>query len=146
MAANLPLTDDQRIKLLQIPTTIGRLRFEFELLKKCLYLCCVGCGAKISTREDIFPMSVEGPLQNYVNTYGFVHETLTVHHASNLTLHGTSSTEQSWFPGYSWTICNCSECGHHIGWKFMSMKKTRPEYFWGISRSNIKPQAAPRLF
>ncbi|XP_053206899.1 protein cereblon-like [Panonychus citri] len=140
VAANLPLPDDQRVELLKIPTTIGRLRYEYDLLQKCLFLCCIQCGSKICSREDIFSMSVEGPLQNYVNSNGHVHETLTVHRVSGLALVGRSSTQQSWFPGYSWTICECSNCGHHIGWKFMSVKSTRPEYFWGISRASIVPK------
>lgn len=144
VAANLPLSDDQRIKLLQIPTTIERLRCECDFLKKCLYLCCISCGSKISTREDIFPMNSCGPMQNYVNRAHQVFETLTVYQATNVTSWGTPSTEASWFPGYAWTFCNCSECGHHLGWKFLALKKVRPEYFWGLARVNIKPQAAPR--
>lgn len=142
LAGNLPLSDEQRVELLKIPTTIGRLKFEYDLLQKCLNLCCKACGAKICAREDIFSMNVEGPLQNYVNQGGHVHETLTVYNAANLSLQGRPSSEQSWFPGYSWIICVCSNCSHHIGWKFISTKKIRPEYFWGISRANIKPQSA----
>jgi len=140
VAANLPLTDEQRVKILKMSSTIERLRFEYNLVQKCLFLCCCNCGIKICSREDMFSMSIEGPLQNYVNPAGHVHETLTVYKASNLRLFGRSSTDQSWFPGYSWTVCECSDCGHHIGWKFMSHKGTRPEYFWGISRANIQPK------
>ena len=35
----------------------------------------------------------------YVNPHGYVHETLTVCKASNLSLVGRPSTEHSWFPG-----------------------------------------------
>lgn len=35
----------------------------------------------------------------YVNPHGYIHETLTVYKASNLSLSGRPSTEHSWFPG-----------------------------------------------
>jgi cereblon len=50
-------------------------------------------------KSDIFCMSVTGPLGTYVNTGGYVHETITAITASNLSLVGRSSTENSWFPG-----------------------------------------------
>ena len=40
---------------------------------------------------------------------------------SDLTNYKTSGgkvAEHSWFPGYSWQIIVCADCGHHIGWRF----------------------------
>jgi hypothetical protein len=33
-------------------------------------------------------------------------------------LHGGPSTQDSWFPGYAWTIAYCLRCHNHLGWKF----------------------------
>jgi len=44
-------------------------------------------------------MAVGGPLAAYVNPGGYVHETLTVYKAENLSRIGRPSTENSWFPG-----------------------------------------------
>ena len=32
-------------------------------------------------------------------------------------------SEDSWFPGYSWTILNCAGCGRHLGWRFTADDK-----------------------
>jgi hypothetical protein len=68
-------------------------------LFQCPILCCRNCEEEIGKQEDIFSMSSEGPQGAYVNPGGYVHETLTLYKAKNLTLVGEPSTEYSWFPG-----------------------------------------------
>jgi cereblon len=140
VAANLPLEDSQRVEFLSINCPIQRLRWLLSVLKKYLYLCCVNCKSKLCHRDDVFSMSVQGPQGTYINPSGWVHETVTVLKAESLRLNGRPQTEYSWFPGYAWTICECAECGHHVGWKFTvaSNKKLQPEYFWGMTRSSIE--------
>ncbi|ESO12237.1 hypothetical protein HELRODRAFT_63317 [Helobdella robusta] len=78
----------------------------------------------------------------YVNPGGHVHETLTVYHANNLSTVGRPSTESSWFPGYAWTIAQCSSCRKHMGWKFTLDKKdpyVNPQKFWGLCRTSLIP-------
>ena len=31
---------------------------------------------------------------------------------------GSACTQDSWFPGYAWTIAYCGFCRNHLGWKF----------------------------
>lgn len=141
VASNLPLDDSHRLHLLEIGCAIPRLRCEISLMERCHVLCCRNCGEEISKQEDIFSMSREGPQGAYVNPGGYVHETLTLYKAKNLTLVGDSSTEYSWFPGYAWTICQCRYCDSHMGWKFTaSSSKLAPRKFWGLSRRSIRPQ------
>lgn len=34
----------------------------------------------------------------------------------------------------------CNQCRNHLGWKFVANnKKLSPQFFFGISRQNIKP-------
>uniref|UniRef100_A0A7S4V7T0 CULT domain-containing protein n=1 Tax=Ditylum brightwellii TaxID=49249 RepID=A0A7S4V7T0_9STRA len=73
---------------------------------------------------------------------------------------------QSWFPGYSWTITNCSICNSHLGWKFLKVKRRhshrssdpnatdestrgehneedrdRPNMFWGLSNASVTTES-----
>ncbi|XP_070558131.1 protein cereblon-like isoform X2 [Ptychodera flava] len=140
VANNLPLNDRWRLHLLELNSAVQRLRCELSLLKKCTVLCCKECHQQIAKKSDVFSMSLDGPMAAYVNPGGYVHETLTCYRAQGLNLIGRPSTENSWFPGYAWTICQCRGCASHMGWKFTShKKKLKPEKFWGICRSSLIP-------
>ncbi|XP_072178020.1 protein cereblon-like [Diadema setosum] len=139
VASNMPLDDSQRISLLRINSAVQRLRRELELLQKCTMLCCGECYTQIANKSDVFSMSLDGPMAAYVNPGGYVHETLTVYRAQNLNLVGRPSKENSWFPGYAWTILQCRNCTSHLGWKFTAVeRRLRPEKFWGLTRSALK--------
>ncbi|KAM8930518.1 protein cereblon [Pelodytes ibericus] len=142
VAACLPIDDGLRIQLLQIGNAIQRLRCELDIMSKCTSLCCKHChDTEITTKNEIFSLSLCGPMAAYVNPHGYVHETLTVYKASRLSLVGRSSTENSWFPGFAWTIAQCSVCGSHMGWKFSAVKKDlSPQRFWGLTRSALQPR------
>lgn len=76
---------------------------------QCSSLCCKECNTNIANKNDVFSLSVEGPLGAYVNPQGYVHETMTVYKAQNLNLIGRATKEHSWFPGYyTMIIINCS--------------------------------------
>ncbi|GAB1601965.1 protein cereblon-like isoform X1 [Argonauta hians] len=137
---NLPLDDSRRIHLLSIDSAVQRLRCELSIMQNCSILCCRKCDLEVANKNDVFSMSLEGPLAAYVNPGGHVHETVTVYKAKGLTLIGQPSTENSWFPGYAWTIINCSQCGSHMGWRFTAAKrKLAPQKFWGLCRASLIP-------
>lgn len=137
---NLPLDDSRRIHLLSIDSAVQRLRCELSIMQSCSILCCRECDLEVANKNDVFSMSLEGPLAAYVNPGGYVHETITVYKAKGLTLMGDPSTENSWFPGYAWTIIKCSRCGAHMGWRFTAAKrKLSPQKFWGLCRASLIP-------
>ncbi|ETE71228.1 Protein cereblon, partial [Ophiophagus hannah] len=142
VAACLPIDDVLRIQLLKIGSAVQRLRCELDIMNKCTSLCCKHCqDTEITTKNEIFSLSLCGPMAAYVNPHGYVHETLTVYKACNLNLNGNSSTQHSWFPGYAWTIAQCKICGSHMGWKFTATKKElSPQKFWGLTRSALLPR------
>ncbi|KAL6457945.1 hypothetical protein MHYP_G00331750 [Metynnis hypsauchen] len=141
VAACLPIDDALRLQLLRIGSAIQRLRCELDIMDRCTSLCCKQCqDTEITTKNEIFSLSLYGPMAAYVNPHGYVHETLTVYKASNLNLIGRPSTLHSWFPGYAWTIAQCRTCGSHMGWKFSAVKKDlSPPRFWGLTRSALLP-------
>ena len=61
-------------------------------------------------------MSEEGLGSAYVNAHGFVHDMITLRHAWDLNAFGDDEpqTENSWFPGYGWTIMYCVNCRTHM--------------------------------
>ncbi|XP_051563090.1 protein cereblon-like [Myxocyprinus asiaticus] len=141
VAACLPIDDALRLQLLKISSAIQRLRCELDIMDRCTSLCCKQCqDTEITSKNEIFSLSLYGPMAAYVNPHGYVHETLTVYKANNLNLIGRPSTLHSWFPGYAWTIAQCRTCGSHMGWKFSAVKKDlSPPRFWGLTRSALLP-------
>ncbi|RXN03770.1 cereblon isoform X2 [Labeo rohita] len=141
VAACLPIDDALRLQLLKIGSAIQRLRCELDIMDRCTSLCCKQCqDTEITSKNEIFSLSLYGPMAAYVNPHGYVHETLTVYKASNLNLIGRPSTLHSWFPGYAWTIAQCRTCSSHMGWKFSAVKKDlSPPRFWGLTRSALLP-------
>ncbi|XP_075570489.1 protein cereblon isoform X3 [Pelecanus crispus] len=142
VAACLPIDDALRIQLLKIGSAVQRLRCELDIMNKCTSLCCKQCqDTEITTKNEIFSLSLCGPMAAYVNPHGYIHETLTVYKACNLNLNGRPSTDHSWFPGYAWTIAQCRICANHMGWKFTATKKDMsPQKFWGLTRSALLPR------
>ncbi|KAJ8409389.1 hypothetical protein AAFF_G00235870 [Aldrovandia affinis] len=142
VAACLPIDDALRIQLLKIGSAIQRLRCELDIMNRCTSLCCKQCqDTEITTKNEIFSLSLYGPMAAYVNPHGYVHETLTVYKASSLNLIGRPSTLHSWFPGYAWTIAQCRTCSSHTGWKFTATQKDMsPQRFWGLTRSALLPR------
>lgn len=147
VAACLPIDDALRLHLLKIGSAIQRLRCELDIMDRCTSLCCKQCqDTEITTKNEIFSLSLYGPMAAYVNPHGYVHETLTVYKANNLNLVGRPSTLHSWFPGYAWTVAQCRTCRSHMGWKFTATKKDlSPLRFWGLTRSALLPRIPPGL-
>lgn len=62
-------------------------------------------------------MSSDGPQTAFVNSHGFVHDTITFRSLTTQPfLMGRPETANSWFPGYAWIITYCP-CGNHLGTK-----------------------------
>ncbi|XP_074286975.1 uncharacterized protein LOC141612156 [Silene latifolia] len=138
IASKIPVSESTRQELLEINGVSYRLRREIELLESFDRVRCKNCQTVIARRSDLLVMSNEGPLGTYVNPYGCVHETVTLHKANGLALIGRPSTESSWFPGYAWTIANCANCERHMGWLFTATnKKLKPKSFWAVRSTQI---------
>lgn len=138
IASKIPVPDSTRQELLEIDGVAYRLQREIQLLESVDRIRCKNCSTVIARRSDMLVMSTDGPISAYVNSYGFVHETLTLYKTKGLALRGRAVTEHSWFPGYAWTIANCSVCDSHMGWLFTAVKqRLLPKSFWGVRRSQL---------
>jgi len=144
VASNLPFEENHRLGLLRISCTITRLRLEISLIDKFNILCCRNCGQVIARQSDIFSMSKDGPQGAYVNTGGYVHETLTLYKVQKTYTEGEPQTHFSWFPGYAWEMLACYHCSSHLGWRFTvdpsHGRKLHPKKFYGLTRKSIRPK------
>lgn len=60
------------------------------------------CGAPVCNMSSVFPMSPEGPQGTYCNSWGTIHDMITVTELDDDTdviNIGQPSTECCWFPG-----------------------------------------------
>eukprot|EP00249_Psilotum_nudum_P021742 c28226_g1_i3 orf=384-2126(-) len=143
IASKIPVQDATRQELLEIDGIVYRLQREIQLLECMDQIRCKNCLTEIARRSDMLVMSADGPIGAYVNKYGYVHETLTLCRARGLILQGRPDTQHSWFPGYAWTIADCSVCESHMGWLFTAVTKNmRPKAFWGMRRSQLAENAS----
>lgn len=138
LARRLPVDDKVKLELLQLNCPTLRLIRGLQILDSLTLLCCTDCGREIAKKKHMFSMSVDGPLASYVNPGGHVHDTLTVLEATSVERMGLPSTENSWFPGYQWTILNCKGCSMHKGWYFEATRRNlKPVRFYGLTRSSL---------
>jgi len=136
VAANLPISWKEKLDILEEECVDRRLRTELKFLAELPSLAC-GCGSEKMEILDLISLNSEAMGSCYVNPHGYVHDMFTVRRVQNVSYSGRAHTEFSWFPGYSWTVMNCSTCGAHMGWKFKS-RRLKPAKFYGINRSAIK--------
>lgn len=162
MASNLPLSDFERLDLLELQCTSKRL---LRILKKVTHqrevempIQCSQCGEKLSTVDEMFTvLGAEGTTGAYVNEHGVVHQTITVRtvEIQAIVCVNRPESRDSWFPGYAWTIIHCAQCFQHLGWMFDLEKKYRrdrsdmhdkdlPIRFFGLSGGKTTTEERPR--
>ncbi|MBU1342634.1 MAG: hypothetical protein KKE44_22745 [Proteobacteria bacterium] len=64
----------------------------------------------------------------FANPHGYVFEIGCFSEAGGCTKASDSSSEFSWFAGFSWQIGICNACSTHLGWVFASDAKR----FYGL--------------
>ncbi|XP_060876667.1 protein cereblon-like [Metopolophium dirhodum] len=136
-------SQEQVSELLGIESTNLRLQYELQYWNKTQsmqkFLCArSGCSAPVCNMSNVFPMSPEGPQGTYCNSWGIIHEMITVTELDDdidVISVGSPSTECCWFPGYKWTIILCSNCQSHLGWSYLADENLTltPREFYGLS-------------
>ncbi|KAG2298743.1 hypothetical protein Bca4012_010234 [Brassica carinata] len=138
IASKIPVSESIRQELLEIDGVSYRLQREIELLESFDRVRCKHCQSVIARRSDMSVMSSDGPLGAYVNPHGYVHEIMTFYKVNDVAISGRTVKEDSWFPGYAWTIANCATCETQLGWLFTATsKKLKPSSFWAVRSSQV---------
>ena len=156
ISSNMPLSQDDRLDLLEMTCTVQQLTYIIQKLEdKQLesILRCKWCGAAISQIRHVFSVGGSaGTTGAYVNEHGVVHQTVTLRKIDgNVVCVGRPETRESWFPGYNWQVAHCSICAEHLGWKFRRVGgendddlPDRPGSFWGFSSITTDEHVRPR--
>lgn len=141
VAANLPISNAERMQALTFTCAEARLLWLLEVLKKSAHFACSTCQGVLCQKSDVFSMSRSGPQSSFVNPSGFIHDTITVRKAAGLVKTSNWSSQFTWFPGYQWRMAHCARCHRHIGWCYKSTEaETKPRRFFGLSRVNVSLQ------
>ena len=143
LASQLPLSASSRARLLCLGSAARRLRACVGVLRDLCGLSCRRCGTRVAWAADVFAMAgSSGAQAAYVNRHGALHDLLTVRKAERILLVSEPSSEDSWFPGYLWSIMIC-RCGAHLGWHFSTPRRDlAPREFFGLSRAQITALSA----
>jgi hypothetical protein len=85
LAGNMPFTQNERLELLRMPSTLERLltirQKVLELVQehRTQYLGCVQCGQPLCRVREVFSFDgAEGATSNYVNDHGYIHQVTTI--------------------------------------------------------------------
>jgi cereblon len=147
VAGNLPLSTAQRLDLLKMDSVVRLLRRELAILDTLEEdVLCARCGGFLATTREIFSMTVQGAAGTFVNPGGHVFQVLTLRdvHRNHVFIDPARSTEDSWFPGYAWSITHCGTCYNHLGWRFDCVEaELRPALFFGFRRAAITLSGSP---
>lgn len=141
IAASLPVDASSRLLIQEAPTFRMRCGLLMGMLRDLGELHCNECGSAVASQEDVFSLSQTGAAGTFVNPNGYVHQMLTLQSLApeSFVPVGEPETAHSWFPGYAWTICNCSTCFCHLGWMFTATPRPlKPAVFYGIRHMALR--------
>ncbi|PCI29696.1 MAG: hypothetical protein COB67_03570 [SAR324 cluster bacterium] len=91
------------------------------------HLRCKVCSHKIVKPKD--KIEVQGGFDhNFLNPAGRVFHIGCFQDAQGCFATGGSSSEWSWFQGFTWQIALCNQCLSHLGWIFDSPQEQHSFY------------------
>ncbi len=92
---------------------------------------CAWCHNRIASERDRFAYDGKDEFA-FSNPQGIHFEIITFIDTLRCTESGIPTLEDTWFPGYAWSFCQCSECGQHLGWYYSG-----PQQFVGLIKNRI---------
>ena len=96
-------------------------------------IICAACHRPIThVRERI---SVNGRHEHvFANPHGYIYQIGCFAAAPGCVLIGQAESFFSWFPGYSWQIALCGQCGTLLGWAYRSAESG----FYGLILEKLR--------
>ena len=88
---------------------------------------CGACGAEVTS--DKHRINVDGKFEHtFANPAGILYTIGCFDQAPGCGPFGEETDEFTWFPGYTWQIVLCRNCGSHLGWRYWSSDRE----FYGL--------------
>ena len=95
-------------------------------------ILCANCGNPITTSGSIIAVD-EKHIHKFLNPDGITFEIGCFSSADGCSVLEESTTETTWFEGFSWSGSLCSNCFSHLGWLYESKEND----FFGLIIENI---------
>jgi hypothetical protein len=97
-----------------------------------VHIYCRGCLHAVTSSFNSIQVSGRH-YHTFPNPLGIVFEIGCFSEANGCTRRGETTSEFSWFPGFSWCFALCSGCRAHLGWHFSSQTAD----FYGLIMANL---------
>lgn len=89
-------------------------------------LYCHLCRHQVTDRGQRISLQ-GGHVHTRTNPAGYVYDFGCYQNAPGCRSLGPRTDEHTWFPGHSWQIAVCGNCGEHLGWLFNGVSR-----FYGL--------------
>lgn len=96
------------------------------------FILCANCGNPVTTSGSI--TTVDGKhIHKFRNPSGLMFEIGCFSSADGCAVLEDSTTDATWFEGFSWSVSLCANCFSHLGWFYES----GDNIFFGLILDNI---------
>ncbi|MBF0225989.1 MAG: hypothetical protein HQK76_11080 [Desulfobacterales bacterium] len=106
---------------------------ELEEKKEDPRLLCKQCKNIITSQENAIFIN-GNHLHIFTNPSGVIFEIGCFSIAEGCINHGQPTFDFTWFPGFAWRFCLCSNCRNHMGWFYQSSTEGS---FYGLISANL---------
>jgi hypothetical protein len=95
----------------------GELSGTLERTRSERPIVCAACAATIT--RPVERIACQGSHEHrFMNPGGFLYHIGCFAQAIGCVIVGPASREYPWFPGFSWRLALCGQCGVQLGWHF----------------------------
>jgi hypothetical protein len=102
--------------------------FEQRQMQRRELILCRFCHAPVTTLHD--EQEIAGSHRHYfVNPWGTAYLVGCFERAPGCDIRGSATRIHSWFPGFSWQVASCTDCGEHLGWFYQNGEQ---QQFFGL--------------
>jgi hypothetical protein len=96
-------------------------------LKEDHIIICRECGNPVTSPDCVISVNSHHK-HTFINPAGITYQIGCFSSAEGCVVYGEPVLEHTWFAGFAWNYCICSNCRIHLGWHFQN----NGEHFFGL--------------